>query len=497
MGSNQKRVAIIGAGAAGLAAAADLARRGCDVTVFERQSTPGGKMRQLAVDGALVDAGPTVFTMKWIFDGLFADAGQIFSDHVSISPMKILARHAWRDGSTLDLFADKKKSADAIAAFSGQDDARGYLDFCARSEAMFSTLREPFIMNQRPSHLDVVRRVGLAGMPGFLMHIKPLTTLWQELSRHFRDPRLRQLFGRYATYVGSSPFLTPATIMLVAHVEQDGVWQIQGGMRALADALEALGMQNGAAYRYGTRVQTIQCKNNRIAGLSLDTGEQIETDAVIFNGDIAALGNGLLGGDVLRAGKKTARARRSLSAVTWCLNAKTSGFALEHHNVFFGTDYRREFDQIFRHRTVSSEPTVYVCAADRGENAPPGGPERLLLLANAPADGDKQTLNDNDLDRIEADAFALMSDCGLVIDANAHRIRTDPAQFHDLFPATGGALYGQSVHGAMATLERAGAKTSVEGLYCAGGSVHPGPGVPMAVMSGRLAAAQYWADHQA
>jgi 1-hydroxycarotenoid 3,4-desaturase len=482
------RVLVVGAGMGGLAAAADLARQGCDVTVLDAAAGPGGKMRQVIG----VDAGPTVFTMRWIFEALFADAGRRLEDHLEILASDLLARHAWRAGGRLDLFADITRSMDAIAAFASPEDARGYRDFCARSAAIYRTLRGPFIASERPSPLELVRRVGVAHL-GELWRTVPMRTLWSALGEHFRDGRLRQLFGRYATYVGSSPFRAPATLMLVAHVEQDGVWQVRGGMRAVALALHALGAAQGARFRFGARVADIRLAQGRAAGVTLADGEALDADAVVFNGDVSALGQGLLGAAARPAAPATPRGARSLSAVTWCVNAPTSGFDLAHHNVFFAEDYAEEFDAVFRRRAVTEAPTVYLCAQDRGEAADPpapGAPERLLALVNAPADGDVAAL---DVAAIEARAFGLMAACGLSV-GPGERVATAPEGFHALFPGTGGALYGRANHGMMGSFGRPGAASRLPGLYLAGGSVHPGPGIPMAAMSGRLAAARLLAD---
>jgi 1-hydroxycarotenoid 3,4-desaturase len=482
------RVLVVGAGMGGLAAAADLARQGCEVTVLDAADGPGGKMRQVIG----VDAGPTVFTMRWIFEALFADAGRRLEDHLQIVSSDLLARHAWRAGGRLDLFADIERSMDAIAEFASPEDARGYRDFCARSAAIYRTLRGPFIASERPSPLDLVRRVGSLAE---LWRTAPMRTLWSALGEHFRDARLRQLFGRYATYVGSSPFRAPATLMLVAHVEQDGVWQVRGGMRAVALALHALGAAQGVRFRFGTRVAAIRVARGRASGVTLADGEALDADAVLFNGDVSALGQGLLGEAARPAAPVTPRAQRSLSAVTWCARAPTSGFDLAHHNVFFAEDYAAEFDAVFRRRAVADAPTVYVCAQDRGEAADPpapGAPERLLALVNAPADGDLAAL---DLAAIEARAFGLMESCGLHVARDAGEVvATTPTGFHALFPGTGGALYGRANHGMMGSFGRPGAASRLPGLYLAGGSVHPGPGIPMAAMSGRLAAARLIAD---
>ncbi len=494
------RIIVIGAGAGGLAAAIDLARRGADVTVLDRAAGPGGKMRQVQVNGAGIDAGPTVFTMRWIFEQLFSDAGARLSDHLELIPTNILARHAWRAGGRLDLFASVDQSADAIGDFAGADEARGYRDFCARSADMYRTLVSTFIASERPSSpLDLVMRVGFGRLDA-LWRTAPMKTMWGALSENFKDPRLRQLFGRYATYCGSSPMLAPATLMLVAHVEQDGVWLVRGGMRKVAEALQSLAEAQGAQFRYGAHVSELVVEKNRVAGVVLASGERMAADAIVFNGDASAFEQGLLGQSASRAAPATPRAARSLSAITWCLHAGTHGFPLVHHNVFFAEDYAREFDAVFKQRGITDAPTVYICAQDRGSEEQPaaGAAERLLVLINAPPDGDVRSFSAGEIADFERRTFSLLSACGLEIArSDPASVVTAPSDFNALFPATGGALYGRASHGSTATFARPGAITQISGLYLAGGSVHPGPGVPMAAMSGRLAAARLLEDRAA
>ncbi len=484
---------VVGAGMGGLAASLDLARRGCEVTLVERADAPGGKMRQTLVDGALIDAGPTVLTMRWIFEELFADAGTSLEALVTLAPAKILARHAWSGTERLDLHADFERSVESIGAFAGPREAAGYRAFAARAGEMFRTLDAPFIRAQRPRLDQLVASFGVFGL-GSLRRISPFNILWRALGEHFQDPRLRQLFGRYATYCGSSPYLAPATLMLVAHVEREGVWLVEGGMHALAKALATLAAAKGVEQRYGTSVKRIDTDRGAVSGVTLATGERLTADAVVLNADVAALTSSLFGESVSAAAPRLARGDRSLSAVTFAMRAKVSGFPLVRHNVFFSRAYEREFDEIFRGEALPSDPTVYVCAQDRADDgAHRDGSERLLCLVNAPARGDTRAFTSKELARCEDRMHARFASCGMSVESLA-QVPTDPTGFDRLFPATGGALYGPASHGWQASFNRAGSRAKIPGLYLAGGSTHPGPGVPMAAMSGRLAAAALLAD---
>jgi 1-hydroxycarotenoid 3,4-desaturase len=502
LASRDHRVVVIGAGVGGLVSALLLARRGLDVTLVEAAAAPGGKMRQLQVDGAPIDAGPTVFTMRWVFEQIFASVGTSLSAELSLQPLGVLARHAWRgragrdhhpNTDRLDLLADKAASADAIARFAGPAEARRFLAFCDEARRVYERLEAPHIRAQRPNLLSMARGLGPAGL-ATLAGLGPFATLAGRLARHFREPRLQQLFGRYATYCGTSPWAAPATLMLVAHVEQSGVWSVRGGMHEVARVLARLAQARGARFIYGQRCTQIDTHAGRVSAVHLASGQVLPADSVIFNGDANALASGLLGESARAAAAPVPVPQRSLSALTWAVHAPTHGFPLVRHNVFFDDDYASEFDDVFRQRRLPRRGTVYVCAQDRDDSAAimgaaSGSAERLLCLVNAPADGDHHPLDPSETLSCQNRSLALLQHCGLQMEPQPHQLKTTtPADFNQLFPATGGALYGPASQGWMAVFRRSGSTTPIPGLLLAGGSVHPGPGVPMAAMSGCLAA---------
>jgi 1-hydroxycarotenoid 3,4-desaturase len=490
----EHKIVVVGAGIGGLVSALLLAARGLHVTLVEAGDAPGGKMRAVNVGGASLDAGPTVFTMRWVFDEILADVGASLDELVALTPLRVLARHAWRGhDARLDLHADARVSADAIARFATPAEGRRFLAFCDEARRIYRRLEGPHIRSSRPSFAQMVGDLGPSGLKA-LAALGPFATLWRTLGRHFHDARLRQLFARYATYCGASPWAAPATLMLVAHVEMDGVWSIDGGMARLAQRMAALAAARGARLSYGTRVERIEASGGCVRGVVLADGTRLPADAVVFNGDANALALGLLGGAVADAlPPPVAPRQRSLSAVTWALHARTAGFPLVRHNVFFDDDYASEFDDVFRQRRLPQRGTVYVCAQDRSDDAaaPAAGRERLLALVNAPADGDHAAAAlDAEIEPCEQRSWALLKQCGLEIDTTTvAMLRRTPMDFERLYPGSGGALYGPATHGWMALFKRPGAATALPGLYLAGGSAHPGPGVPMAAMSGRLAAA--------
>ncbi|MDO6416206.1 phytoene desaturase family protein [Sphingomonas sp. BIUV-7] len=480
-----ERVVVIGAGIGGLVSAALLAARGCDVTVVDAAAGPGGKLRTITVDGVAIDAGPTVFTMRDTFGDIFAACGSSLDDHVTMRPATTLARHAWGDAK-LDLFADPAASEDAIGHFSGASDARGYRAFRAEAKRIFDALERPFLRNTNTDPLTLGWRMGARGFIDYCT-LRPYTSLWRALGGYFHDPRLRQLFARYATYCGSSPFKCPATLMLIAHVEASGVWLIDGGMHRLALALAELARCNGARFRYEAAVREIRTEGGRTVGVTLTSGERIAARSVVCNADPAAIGAGLFGQAAKSAIAPTPARRRSLGAMVWTGRATTGGFPLLRHNVFFSNDYAAEFSALGCGR-LADDPSVYLCAQDREASAPiPADGERLQIIVNAPPVGDATGFTQAEIETCTRRMLDRVSRAGLSLDLAPSMVLTTPADFEGLYPSTGGALYGPASHGWAASFRRQGSRTRIPGLYCAGGSTHPGAGVPMAALSGQQA----------
>lgn len=482
------RVVIVGAGIGGLSAAILLCGQGFDVTVVEAAPTPGGKLSQTEVDGKAIDVGPTVFTMRWVFEELFASVGRNLTDHLTLTRSEILARHAWPDDSTFDLFADLERSVDAVGILAGAAEARRFRDFSARAALIYRVLKRPFMTVDKPNLFKLTFDIGLH-RPRDQWAIMPYRSMWDELGHYFHDPRLRQLFGRYATYCGASPFKAPATMMLIAHVEQQGVWRVEGGMQQIPRALAALATELGATVRCDAPVARIETTHGRASGVILNSGERIEADVVIGNADPAAIGTGRFGAEVGSAVRTAPPRSRSLSAVTFAFTAETTA-DLVRHNLYFSPDYVAEFDALHAGR-MPDIPTVYLCAQDRHDaDAPaPAGPERFFAIVNAPPDGDVHAYSEQEIETCRSRTFASMERCGLRIGSISSPMAiTTPDAFERRFPATGGALYGRAGHGWDSAFRRPAARTRMPGLYLCGGATHPGAGVPMAALSGRLAA---------
>jgi len=482
------RIAIVGAGVGGLAAAVRLAHAGHAVTVFEAADAPGGKAGRVERDGFAWDSGPSLLTMPWVLRDLFAQTGAPLEDELELLRVEPVTRYAFADGTGFDLSADLPAAMEALEAWSpgaGADWTR-FLGTCAgmwRASEPFLTGPPPW--PPRPS--DLVRRPRSGGRdpspppdPRDLLRVRPWWTLRNLARAHARDPRLRMVIERFATYAGADPRRAPAALAVAGYVEHAfGAWHPRGGLygivAALARRLEAL----GGELRLGTPVSRVLRRGRRVAGVETAAGAHA-ADAVIANADAAAVRSGLLG-------LPPRRAERSLSGFALMLGLAGRTPGLVHHAISFPADYDAEFDDVFAARRPVRDPTLYAsvsCATDPAEA--PRDAENWFVLVNAPAEPghDWDAYGDHVIDRLEAGGLDVRGR----LRARAHR---SPADLERETGAVGGAIYGDAPHGRLGTLKRPpNAVRGVRGLWLVGGTTHPGGGLPLVMLSAQIVAAQ-------
>jgi 1-hydroxycarotenoid 3,4-desaturase len=491
--ANRDRAVVIGAGMGGLAAAIRLAAAGMDVTILDRHPWPGGKMRSIDSPAGPVDAGPTVLTLRPVFEDLFAAAGTTLDAHVTLHRESLLARHLWPDGSTLDLHDDAETSAQAVRAFAGARGEADFRAFSATARALFQAFDRPVMQAAAPRLPGLVAHV--LKHPALLPAMAPHLTLARSLARRFADPRLRQLFGRYATYVGGSPYAAPAVLGLIWHSEAQGVWRVEGGMHRLAQALRQVAEGLGVSVHLATEADRIETQFGRVAGVVTADGRRFPAAHVVFNGDPRALSTGLLGPATRAAVAPEGVAPRSQSAYVWSFAARLTVAdgtpQPAHHTVCFGARPQSEFDDLAAGR-MPADPTLYLCAQDRGTGTAPPALERFEIIMNGPP---LTAGRPEDPETCRTLVFPTLARFGLTFDPTPQGpALTTPAGFDRLFPGSAGSLYGRSPHGLMAAFQRPVARSRLPGLYLAGGGAHPGAGIPMATLSGRHAAAAILQD---
>lgn len=482
------RAVIVGGGIGGLSAAIHLAVAGAQVTLLEQNGAVGGKMSEISQDGFRWDSGPSVITMRPVFEALFQAAGRNLDDYFTLLPVDPLTRYFYPDGAILDASRDPAVMAGRIAAFAGASDADGYRRYLAYAQRIYAITGPRFIHGPPPAVWKLAR-TPLRDMPA----VDPLRTMDASIRRFVRDPRLRQLLGRFATYVGASPWLAPATLNVIAHVElAGGVWYPQGGVYAIARAFERLARELGVEIRTRMPVAAILVNNGRAAGVRLADGTELAADAVIANVDVATVYERLL--------PSTPQTRRRLERLTRT-GASSSGFVLllgvegrfpqlAHHNILFSRDYAGEFRDIFERGRPPDDPTVYLAITSKTDpgHAPPGC-ENWFVLINAPPLDERfdwsagaAAYREQTLDVIERFGLSVRGKI------RSERMLT-PLDLEQMTGARRGALYGMSSNDRFNALRRPHNRApDVRGLYFCGGTAHPGGGVPMVTLSGRAAA---------
>ncbi len=495
----QRHVAIIGAGMGGLAAAIRLAARGERVSVYEAGAGPGGKLNRWQSGGYTFDTGPSLLTMPWVLRELFAAAGRDMDDALTLDRVDPICCYHFADGSTLEVTSDTARMAANIERLSPPD-VPAFFRFLAHTANLYALAGDPFLRHPMDTSLFGRGRTEMFRY-GFRARDLPKfaapRTVHQTVASFFRDPRLRMVFDRYATYNGSSPYHAPAAFCIIPFVEfATGAWHPRGGMYRIAETLAALAADLGVALHHGTPVAriTLDRSGTRATGLHLADGEHVAADAVISNVDVLTTHDRLLDGTVPGVLERRAALRRlepSYSGFVLLLGTRRTYDRLPHHSIYFSADYEREFGDVVRRRVPPADPTIYVCrtTATDPAAAPPGG-DNLFVMVNVPyLDG--RTDWDALAPRYRDKVLAALAARGLEVrDADiAVEDRWTPERFRAAYGAQAGALYGFASNTRRAAFLRPPNRSpDFAGLYFAGGSTHPGGGVPLALLSGGIVA---------
>jgi phytoene desaturase len=487
MNLNQSgRTLIVGAGIGGLSAAIHLAAAGKKVVVLEQNPQVGGKMGEIRQAGYRWDTGPSLITMRPVFEDLFRAGGHRLEDFLDLRPLEPLARVYFADGVRLDVTRSLPEMLEQIRRIQPTDVA-GYLAFLAYVARLYRIVSPLFIFDQ-PPRLGSLLKVS----PLDALRFDGLRTMSQAIGGFVHSAHLRQLLGIFATYVGASPYLAPATLNVIAHVElNQGLWYPAGGVYQIAQVYSLLAHELNVEIRASCRAQAIDVRSGRVRGVVLESGEYLPASAVISNLDVALTYEKLLpAGPVFhRRLAQLQQADLSCSAFVILLGVRGLHPELEHHTTFFSADYRQEFDEIFRQKIPPTEPTIYVSISARStpEDAPPGC-ENWFIQINVPA------LSPTWEWRTQAEAYAdrildLIAQRGVDLRAQIEtRHLITPLDLERLTGARRGALYGTSSNNRGAAFRRPHNRApNLRGLYFAGGTTHPGGGVPMVTLSGKFA----------
>jgi len=488
------KVVVCGAGVGGLACAVRLAHAGHAVTVLEQGEAAGGKVGEAHLPGGhRFDTGPSLLTMPWVLEELFAETGAPAADAgVELQRVEPITRYGFADGSGFDLSGDLPVAMAELESWSagaGADWTR-FLGTCA---AMWRA-SVPFLEGPPPWPPRRPQAGAAPPDPRDLLRVKPWLTLAQLARTQVRDARLRMVIERFATYAGADPRRAPAALAVAGYVEHAfGAWHVRGGLYRIVEALTERLRALGGDLRLGTPVTRIARAGTRGTATAWTDDGPFPADIVVFNGDASTLDGWLRaspGGS--RLGRATARRRsagpppppaeRSVSGLALMLALEGRTPDLAHHTIAFPASYAAEFDDIFVARRPVREPTLYtsVAAVTDPDDAPSDGGESWFVLTNQPAIGD-------DADW-EAEADRVVQRLGVSGRVVARRLRT-PGDLERETGAVGGAIYGDATHGRMAAAGRPGHRVrGARNLFRVGGTVHPGGGLPLVMLGGRLVA---------
>ena len=480
-----RQAVVIGGGLGGLAIALRLAAKGWAVTVCEQGATFGGKMNSWTAQGFRFDTGPSLITMPWIFSELFAAAGSDIKDHLEVVPVHPISEYIYPDGTRFTYSASMPEWLKTVKNLDARD-VEGFLRFLKLGAQLYAVSKDTFL-RRRP--LDWPRATDASG----LKHM-PWRQGWgnyhKTVAAHFHSPHLQQLYDRYPTYVGSSPYQSPATLAVIPYIEFSfGGWYINGGLYRIVESLLELARRANITLLTGARVDKIEQTGGRVTAVRLADGRQIKADVVVMNGDA---------GDTPRmlnekGAGRLPQTKRSMSGFVMLLGVKRTMPELHHHAIYFSADYKREFDELFKERRFPSDPTIYVNAPSRSDRSVvPGEGETLFVMANAPANDSENSPDEWDIAHIteaKRRVFARLRASGFP-DIENEIVVSDvwtPQKISTRYLMPGGTIYGTDSHGwKNAFLRPPNKDKKVQGLYYVGGSTHPGGGTPTVLLSAQI-----------
>ncbi len=481
---SNKRAAIIGSGIGGLATSIRLAAKGYKVSVFEQASQPGGKISQIRHDGFRFDRGPSLLTMPHLVDELFLISGENPNDYFKYSRLDISCKYFWEDGTIITAWQDKNIFANEIKAQSDVKPSR-LEKYFRKSKQLYEITAESFIFSSIHKASNFKSKKFLRTILNSY-RLDPFTTMHNRNKKWFRDPRIVQMFDRYATYNGSNPYRAPATLNIIPHLEHTrGTWFPDKGMRDIVESLYKLALRAGVEFHFSTKADEIIHSDGIVKGIRV-AQEFLPAGIVVTNTDVSTFYRELMPSEKMP--RRLQRGERSTSALIFYWGIKSREPRLQLHNIFFSKNYSEEFSHLFGTHSISDDPTVYLYISSRTVigDAPPGS-ENWYVMINAPAnrgqnwDELKKEARKNIIAKINR-ILGTDIEKEIVFEETA-----DPVTIENETGSYMGSLYGTSSNSMFAAFNRhPNFRKRFKNLYFAGGSVHPGGGIPLCLASAKI-----------
>ena len=480
-----KKAFIIGSGVAGIACAIRLAVNGFEVSVFEKNNYPGGKLHLIEQDGYSFDAGPSLFVQPENIEELFALCDENIKQYLQYKQLDITCKYFYEDGTIINAYADKKKFAKELEEKTGEP-AQHVINYLKESEKIYKNIGDIFLSNSLHKkstwkNSKVLKALYATKAPYIF------STFNGANKKKFTSPHTIQLFNRYATYNGSNPYRAPAMLQLIPHIEfNKGVFYAEGGMISISNALYKLAVNKGVKFFFNAPVQRIIKEDKRIKGI-LVSNEFLIADVVVSNADVYFTWLQLLNDE--HEAKQILKQERSSSAIVFYWGIKKQFPRLGLHNIFFSKNYKDEFNSIFKTKTIYNDPTIYINITSKCESGihAPAGKENWFVMVNVASDESMsetvaiQSYKKNILAKLSQ---MLQTDIEPLIETEAilhpKKIETETSSYK-------GAIYGSSSNSKIAAfLRHPNFSKKIKGLYFTGGSVHPGGGIPLCLKSAAI-----------
>ncbi|MGD7043927.1 phytoene desaturase family protein [Jeotgalibacillus proteolyticus] len=487
-----KKVIIIGAGLGGLACGIQLQHAGFEVTIIEKNAHAGGKMMPVKIDDYSFDFGPNTITMPGVFKRVFSNVGESMDDYLELIRLDHHTKNVFRSGDSFIQSIDPHVVISQLAKLDPYG-AKNYWRYLKEVNRLYGQAESGFFHRSFHSWLDYLS----PGLTKAFFSVRPLETMDHFHKRFFSSPDILQVFNRYATYIGSSPYKSPATFSLIGHLEMnEGVFTVKGGNTKIADAFSQVFKKLGGALHLNEEVGQITIENQRAAGVQLKSGTEIIGETVIINGDFITATKQLIKEKDRPSfsTKKLDAYEPSISAFVILAGLKTFQKDIHHHHVFFPEDYRKEFQDIFTHQKLPEDPTIYISHSAYTDRGISKG-SNLFILVNAPA---VQMQSEEAVTHYKEAIYSRLEEQGIPIrsEIEAEKVYTPDTIAH-LFHAYKGALYGVSSHKKKdAFLRPRNASKDTAGLFYVGGTTHPGGGSPMVTLSGLNVAKEIIDQHK-
>ena len=482
----KRRICVIGAGLGGLSAAIRLANKGFEVDLYDQNNTPGGKAGEIKEKGYRFDTGPSLLTMPQVLEQLFSECGENIDEYLILNKLDLICKYFYPDKIIINAYSDAEKFGKEIDEKTSDnfESLNKYLNYC---KTIYDLAGDLFLTKDPSSVSTYLNFKALKTLLN-IKKIDPFRTMNEANESFFNDKRLVQLFNRYGTYSGSNPYLAPATLNIISHVEYNqGSYIPKDGIYSITKALWILAKNKGVNIFLNQKVAEIILENQEAVAIKIDNKIK-RYDKIISNVDVNFTFKNLIRNFNSRESKRYAKKRPSFSGLVFYWGIKKEFNELEMHNILFSSDYRNEFEYLFINKTVPDDPTIYIYVSSKlNKNDAPAGKENWFVMVNAP-----YIHNQNWDAEVKVGRYNIIKKINNFLNTDIEKFIEfekimSPVDIQKITGSYLGSIYGIASNDKFAAFMRQSNKSkTIKNLYFCGGSTHPGGGIPLVILSGKI-----------